>query len=155
MRLRAYRLVPLKYAETAFDGEGARREGARWNSPGVRAVYAAGSLSLAQLECLVHVRKANLLRNYVVVVAEFADALCLEATSRYGLPSDWRSEPPSPSTQALGTRWLREAASAVLRVPSVITAGESNFMFNPQHPDFTRVKLHPAAEFRFDLRLIG
>ena len=155
MTLRAHRLVPLKYAETAFDGEGARREGARWNSRGVRVVYAAGSLSLAQLECLVHVRKVDLLRNYIVVAADFAETLCLDVGQRYGLPSDWRSGPPSPSTQALGTRWVREAASAVLRVPSVVTSGESNFVFNPQHPDFARVKLHPAAEFRFDLRLVG
>lgn len=155
MTLRAYRLVPMKYAATAFDGEGAWREGARWNSQGVRVVYAAESLSLAQLECLVHVRKVNLLRNYVVVQAEFAAELCLDVERRYGLPPDWRAEPPSPSTQSLGTRWVREAASAVLRVPSAVTSGESNLVFNPRHPGFAEVKLHPATEFRFDLRLLG
>ncbi|MEO8946700.1 MAG: RES domain-containing protein, partial [Gemmatimonadaceae bacterium] len=32
--MQLWRLVKTKYASSAFDGEGARLYGARWNSPG-------------------------------------------------------------------------------------------------------------------------
>jgi RES domain-containing protein len=41
----------------------------------------------------------------------------------------------------------------VLRVPSVVTAGEFNFILNPRHPDFARLKLGLPEPFAFDARL--
>ena len=52
--LRAWRIVKAKHAATAFSGEGAVLTGGRWNSRGVRVVYASSTLSLAVLESLVH-----------------------------------------------------------------------------------------------------
>ena len=43
----AWRLVKTKYLANAFDGEGARLSGGRWNSHGVSVVYVSQSLSLA------------------------------------------------------------------------------------------------------------
>ena len=45
--IEAVRLVLSKYAESAFDGQGARLFGGRWNSKGTPMVYAASSLALA------------------------------------------------------------------------------------------------------------
>ena len=50
--IKAVRLVSPRYADIAFDGEGARRYGGRWNSKDTSMVYAASSL--AALEMLVH-----------------------------------------------------------------------------------------------------
>jgi len=60
--LTAWRIVKEKYAGTAFDGEGAMRFGGRWNSRGVRVVYASGSISLAALETLVAPESADALQ---------------------------------------------------------------------------------------------
>ena len=49
-----WRLCELADAAKAFDGEGARLYGGRWNHRGTRLVYASSTLSLAALECLVH-----------------------------------------------------------------------------------------------------
>ena len=51
-----WRLVKKRHAEVsdAFDGDGARRYGGRWNLSGTRMVYTAQSLSLAALEQFVH-----------------------------------------------------------------------------------------------------
>jgi len=51
---RAWRIVKARHATTAFNGEGARLNGGRWNSPGERVVYASATKSLAALETLVH-----------------------------------------------------------------------------------------------------
>ena len=37
----AWRIVQSHWAERAFDGEGARLYGGRWNPPGVKAIYAS------------------------------------------------------------------------------------------------------------------
>ncbi|MDB6038389.1 MAG: hypothetical protein JWM99_2230, partial [Verrucomicrobiales bacterium] len=50
----AWRIIKEKYVAGAFDGEGARLFGGRWNSTGVRVVYVSDSQALAALENLVH-----------------------------------------------------------------------------------------------------
>ncbi len=69
------------------------------------------------------------------------------------LPRDWRRLPAPPSTHELGTRWATEAHSAALRVPSIVIDGEFNYVLNPQHPDFGRLKIGAPAAFSFDPRL--
>ena len=69
------------------------------------------------------------------------------------LPPNWRSEPPPPETQRLGTEWAKRDTAAVLRVPSVIIPSEDNFLANPQHPDFGKLLIDPPQPFTFDSRL--
>lgn len=56
MSLSTFRIVKSRWASTAFDGEGARLHGGRWNSVGTRMVYTSASRSLAALEILVHLQ---------------------------------------------------------------------------------------------------
>ena len=63
----AWRIVKQKHKRSALSGEGARRFGGRWNSPGVSVVYLAQSQALAALEMLVHLDAAELLRSYVII----------------------------------------------------------------------------------------
>lgn len=49
-----WRLCHPDFVDSAFSGVGASLAGGRWNSPGVRVVYAAESRALALLEQLVH-----------------------------------------------------------------------------------------------------
>ena len=58
-----------------MDGEGARRVGGRWNSPGRCVVYMAQSVSLAVLENLVHMGREDFPVGYVVVGAIIPDTL--------------------------------------------------------------------------------
>ena len=154
MTRRAYRLIRPEYTATAFTGEGARLYGGRWNSRGVAVVYAAESLSLAQLELLVRVHSREILENqFVCIAAEYPEELALPVSDLGTLPEDWAKPMPSSSTQAIGDRWVREQRSMALWVPSVLTAGEFNLVFNPVHPDFARLEVFAAVPFRFDPRL--
>jgi len=150
----AWRIVKASYAASAFDGEGARETGGRWNSRGVPVVYAAGSVSLAILEVLVHTAAPDLLRAYVVVPAEIDEELVsrLEPTR---LPSGWRRHPPPPQVQRTGDRWVAAGTSAVLAVPSVIVPRETNYLLNPSHPDFARLRIGPPEPLDLDARLVG
>jgi RES domain-containing protein len=150
----AWRLVKTKYLPAAFDGEGARIAGGRWNSPGVRVVYAAESLSLALVEILVHLKDAGTLPAYSAVRLEFDEAI-VEALLPSRLPKNWRDYPAPAETRAIGDQWVAEARSAVLRVPSVVVPNESDCVINPIHPDFSRIRRQPPVEFPFDRRLLA
>jgi RES domain-containing protein len=152
MTVTAWRIVKARHAATAFTGEGAARTGGRWNSRGVRMVYASTTLSLAALETLVHLNPPVQLP-YVCFPIEL-DADGVETVPSADLPPEWRDEPGPVSTRLLGDRWVAAARTVALRVPSVIIPSEFNILLNPQHPDFGRLTLGPAQPFSFDPRLI-
>lgn len=141
-----------RHSANAFDGEGARLHGGRWNSRGNRMVYASATLSLAALESLVHLAPPISFR-FVAFRLEFDEAL-VEGVPLSLLPPDWTEEPPSRSTQDLGDRWVRESRSVILEVPSVLIPGESNYLINPGHPEFRSVAIGPAEAFAFNPRLL-
>lgn len=149
---RVWRIVKERHAATAFDGEGAWRFGGRWNSPGTRVVYASESKALAALETLVHLNPPVVLK-YVAIGIQFDEAL-LETMEAKNLPPDWTQEPPSRATQIIGDRWVKEARSAILELPSIIIPSESNFLLNPAHIDFSRITAARPERFSFDPRLL-
>jgi RES domain-containing protein len=149
----AWRIVKQKHSATAFSGEGAARSGGRWNSRGVPVVYTSSTQSLAALESLVHLNPPVRFR-YVAIHIKFNDAL-VEIVPPKALPSDWRVEPPLPSSQRVGDAWVLAARSAVLALPSVIVSGELNFLLNPAHPDFKKIAVGKPVSFAFDPRLLA
>jgi RES domain-containing protein len=148
----AWRIVKSKHTSTAFSGEGARREGGRWNSVGIPVVYLAESVSLAVLEMLVHLEGDELLKHYRVIPASFPRSLVKELDPKE-LSANWKKNPAPISTQRLGDQWIASRASVVLKVPSIIVARESNYLLNPHHPQFKRVHIGRPESFRFDQRL--
>jgi len=148
----AWRIVKEKHANTAFDGEGAWRYGGRWNSTGTRIIYTSATLSLAALESLVHLNPPVKFK-YVAIPIEFDDAL-LESIPVGGLPAEWTEEPPPPSTKQIGDLWVKEARSTVLELPSVIIPAEPNYLLNPAHPDFNKIRIGKPVPFAFDPRLL-
>jgi RES domain-containing protein len=147
-------ITKQKHAGSAFTGEGARLYGGRWNTPGTVILYTAQSQALAVLEMLVHLDSPELLKAYVLFEVSMEESLVVDL-DRSALPKNWRSEPPPARVQAMGDAWVESATSVVLRVPSVIVPGESNFLLNPRHPDFSRVQIGKPIPFQFDSRLSG
>jgi RES domain-containing protein len=149
----SWRIVKSRHASTAFDGEGARLYGGRWNSPGTRMVYTSRSVSLAVLEILVHLRETALLSSYSLIAARFDDAL-IEGLDHSRLPDGWRTFPALSELQHIGDEWVRSQRSAVLQVPSAVVERESNYLFNPAHPDFSSIVIGEPEPFTFDERLL-
>lgn len=147
----AWRLTKTKYLSSAWNGEGAKKAGGRWNSLGVPVVYVSASLSLALVEVLVHL-PAEILGAYSAVPVEIDDAL-MTALPPARLPPEWKDNPPPPAARAIGDRWVASGASVALRVPSVVVPGEFNFILNPAHRDFGRIRIGAPMSFPFDPRL--
>ena len=147
----AWRLTKTKHLATAWDGEGARRSGGRWNSVGTAVVYTSATLSLALVETLVHIT-SGVLPAYSAVPIEFDESLVATLEAK-DLPPNWRADPAPRTVRAIGDSWVRAATSAALRVPSVVVPVEFNYVFSPQHPDFARVSIGAPMPFPFDARL--
>ncbi len=154
--MRCFRLVDEDFLEAAFSGEGARLYGGRWNSPGVAVVYTAQSLSLAQLELLVHLEAEAVLRGHWRYFAvDVAPRAIIACESWIDLPPDWAAWPAPAATQAIGDRWIAESVSVALSVPSAVTPGERNLLLNPAHPEYAAAVWVAAPEsLRLDQRLI-
>lgn len=153
MTIRAWRIVKAKHAATAFSGDGARKYGGRWSSPGIPVVYVAGSASLAILEMLVHLQSQELLKRYVMFETSFDDAL-VKKIDAARLPKAWRQSPPTEPVQQVGDAWVADGNTAILRVPSAIVPTEWNYLLNPAHADFGKITIGPKQQVQFDPRLI-
>lgn len=148
----AWRIVKSSYAAQAFDGEGARVLGGRWNSPGHRVVYASQSAALATLEILVHLGSSSALVSWVLIGCRIPQTL-VTVVDRASLPKHWRRFPAPYELQRIGNEWITSGASAVLEVPSAIIESEHNYLLNPEHKDFSRIGLQTPVPFSFDIRL--
>ncbi|MDP1591036.1 MAG: RES family NAD+ phosphorylase [Prosthecobacter sp.] len=149
----AYRICQKRFAKTALDGEGARLLGGRWNSPGTRLVYLAGSISLAQLEMLVHLESDEVLHDRYVVIPISIPESHVTLLPREKWPRGWRAPTAPSGARRIGDEWIRSNSSVCLQVPSVLVPEESNFLLNPAHPAFSEIQIGKARSLVFDRRL--
>jgi RES domain-containing protein len=152
---RVYRILRKRYAKTPFDGEGAYRYGGRWSSPGVRLAYASEHLSLAMIEYFVHLDQDDPPPDLVVAAADVPDDVSRVDVSSVSLPATRRQTPAPVELAAIGDRFARRRREAILVVPSALAPDESNWLLNPDHPDFRRVRVRPPEPFAYDARFFA
>ena len=149
----AYRIVAPKWSHDALSGEGARKFGGRWNSPGRPMVYLGGSRALTALEMLVHLPSPlSRAKPYHIIEVQIPEHLIAHYPLNL-LPNGWRNSPPTQSTYIIGDDWLHAGGQLALRVPSTLIPEESNILLNPLHHDFSQVTQSEASNFSFDTRL--
>jgi RES domain-containing protein len=149
-----YRILRKPYARKPLDGEGVYRYGGRWSSPGVRLAYTSEHLSLAIIEYFVHISANDPPEDLVLVRAEVPDSVSrLSLTMR--LPRNWRATPPPQKLAEIGDDFVRQRQSAILIVPSVLAPTESNWLINPRHPEFRKIRVKPAKPFLYDPRFFS
>src|SRR5438132_11292193 len=149
-----WRIVRAARVRTAFTGEGSRVYGGRWNSRGTSVIYVSEHESLAALERFIHTMPLPPAERYFSFRVEWDDKLT-EYFPIKNLPSDWNAEPPRSASMQIGDEWARSARSVALALPSLLSKSEINFLLNPKHLDFKKVKVGSPVEYRFDPRLLG
>src|ERR1035441_2181020 len=98
--------------------------------------YCPGS---ALLQILVHLDSPELLKKYVLFQVGIEESYIVGIDAAV-LPRNWRSEPAPGKVQKIGDEWAARATSPVLRVPSTLVPGESNFLLNPRHAGFLKLQ---------------
>jgi RES domain-containing protein len=150
--LTVWRILTARFADSAFSGEGAGRYGGRWHRKGVPLVYTADSQSLAMLEMLV--QDQPLRARYLMIPAEIPTDLAIARVTTVQLDPDWRDAAALEALRTLGTQWAEGLTTAVLTVPSAVVPAETNYLLNPRHPDFARIRVGDPQVLITDLRLI-
>ena len=144
-----------KRAHAAFDGEGARKAGGRWNPRGVAVVYASETLSLAALELLVHADPELLPDDLVAIEADVPETVRVRRIEDDKLPRGWRRHPAPEVLTRIGADWVKDLETAILSVPSALVPREANFLLNPSHADFKKIRVGKPEPFDLDPRFAG
>ncbi len=147
-----YRIVRKPYAKRPLDGEGAFLYGGRWSSVGTRLAYSSERLSLAMLEYFIHIDMGDPPADLVLVTAEVPGDVSRTTVAPGQLPENWRRTPAPPALAALGDGFVREQRAAILVVPSALAPAEANWLINPMHPEFGKVRIRSIAPFEYDQR---
>jgi RES domain-containing protein len=144
-------------AATWDSGEGAFREGARWNSKGVRAVYCSIDAATAILEVAVHkgFKVLDTMR-YVITAARIPDITKVHIVKRDDVPNPNWLVPAAVSAgqQAFGDGLIR--LHRFVAIPSTVSTYSWNVIFDPvkargsysvesQEPFALDPRLHPPT----------
>ena len=114
--------------------------------------YTAEHLSLAIIEYFVHIDADDSPKDLVVVRAEIPDTVPRLIIPVGGLPRNWRAIPPPSELAQIGDDFVRRRQAAILIVPSALAPAESNWLINPRHPEFRKVRLNRPEPFQYDPR---
>ena len=148
-----YRIAQQIYAED-ISGKGAKLYGGRWNSEGLMALYTSSSRALALLETLAHTPAKMLQQKiYTLVTIDVPDSILIQKITLNKLPSGWDSPDARRYTQITGNQFLEGNSGMILSVPSVLVAEENNYLLNPLHFDFRKIKIIHSRIIHFDLRV--
>jgi len=148
-----WRLDHQRFAPTWDSGEGAFKLGGRWNSKGVRAVYASVDPATAIIEVAVHKGfKALDTVPHVLTSFEIVDLSRVHVVDASDVPNRNWLHPgiPSAGQQAFGDELLGSHDFVLL--PSVVSSHSWNVVFNPVRTAGAYRMLVQEA-FAFDPRL--
>ncbi len=145
-----YRLAKKEYVRD-LTGTGGLFGAGRWHEKGTRILYTAGSFSLAKLEVLANTKIIP--KNYHLILIEIPDDIRHKELSIADLPSNWNSFPHPKELVAFTGQWIKENKFLVMRVPSVHSPFEWNYLINPLHPEAGRLKIIENFAHEFDPRL--
>ena len=147
-----YRIQKAKYAND-ISGIGSTLVSGRWHQAGKTPIlYTSGNVSLAILECLVHLPSAVKPPDLVLITLDVPDKSIVKVETK-DLPENWNKKGYFETVQRWGTTWLQGLSSLAVIVPSV-TSPDYNILVNPSHPDFSHVKIMDSRQITLDDRLI-
>lgn len=145
-----YRLGKTEFIRD-ISGTGGLYGSARWHEKGTRILYTSQTLSLAKLEILANTRKIP--RNYAILMLEIPSHIACKELFIRDLPPNWNQFPHPKELVTFTNDWIKENKFLVMKVPSVHSPFESNFLINPLHPQFDDLKILDVIPHEFDQRL--
>ena len=104
------------------------------------------------VEYFVHLNADEIPDDLVLVRAEVPDSVPRGSVPLKQLPPQWRQTPAPAILTEIGDHFIHEGKASILIVPSAIAPSESNWLINPAHPAFSKIRVHPAEPFVYDPR---
>ncbi|MFM2327504.1 MAG: hypothetical protein RIR31_1706, partial [Bacteroidota bacterium] len=142
-----YRICNTLYKDD-ISGYGASVRGARWNPSGTSMLYTSEHISLCALEMLVNILLTEVKINFHLLQISVPENASLSLVAAQKLKQNWRDD--EGYTNFIGNEFCKNKDSLVLKVPSAIISEEYNYLINPTHPDFKKIKILNSKPFIFD-----
>ena len=145
----AYRICNPLFSDD-ISGTRAKLYGGRWNSKGVGMLYLTEFISLAVLEMLVHIQFKDISVEMSLLHISLPETE-LKELKLNKLKQNWIKD--DSYTKFIGDEFIRSGKSLAMKVPSAVVTEEHNFIINPLHPDFKKIKITGTRNFETDKRL--
>ncbi|MEO5975563.1 MAG: RES family NAD+ phosphorylase [Chryseolinea sp.] len=150
--MRVYRIQKKKYAAD-ITGFGSTLVAGRWHQAGKSPIlYTSNNISLAILECVVHLTSSVKPPDLMLLTLEIPDD-SIVTIAEADLPVNWNKKGYYDDVQQWGTAWLQSLTSLAIMVPSV-TSPDFNILINPSHRDFDSIAVAASRRITLDDRLI-
>ncbi|MGH8492187.1 MAG: RES family NAD+ phosphorylase [Moraxellaceae bacterium] len=149
----AWRLDNARHASTWDSGEGAFQFGGRWNSRKQRTVYCSLDPAAAILEVAVHKQFRTLdTVAHIMTALEVFNPADIHVVEPGDVPNPGWLRPgiPGAGQQAFGDLLL--ARHAFILIPSSVSTGSWNLLFNPERAR-GKYSLYQQEAFALDTRL--
>ena len=148
--MKLYRLTETRFASD-LTGTGGLYGPGRWHNEGTRLLYTAQHVSLAIVEVLANTE--ILPRDYSLVTFELPVTASIRQLTGDELPANRRDVPAPAALADFATIWIQQNQHWVLRVPSVQSPTEYNYLLNPLHPEHQTLKVVSIEPHPFHARL--
>jgi RES domain-containing protein len=151
-----YRVVAFGSQAIALIGYGAKFFGGRWSDKGHAVIYTSGDAVTAMEETRyassgLGLSKGDLLPR-VVIPIDIPSNVAVERINVNHLPKGWNDDLTwRKFTVEIGTSWVVSKRTCVLGVPSVVRPDKFNYLINPEHEDFARIKVKDGIELAGDI----
>lgn len=146
----AYRIVDEKFKDD-LSGDGAKLYGGRWNPKGSPLLYCSEHISLCMLENMVNMTTGLYRRNFSLIHLQLP-LIEIQELNPDALKPDWFED--IDYTRWLGSQFLAQNGF-ILKVPSAVVPQEFNFIINPMHSHFKKIKISAQYPYHFDDRLFS
>ena len=139
-----YRISHSRYSDD-ISGAGSKRYGSRWNSAGIPMLYTAEHISLAILEMLVNTQFKDYDVALDLMYIQFPPHPPASEIRAAKLKENWRED--FEVTRFIGDEFINQKQNLLLKVPSAVVQEEYNYLANPLHSDFKKIKIIKTRSF--------
>ena len=145
-----YRISNARYSDD-ISGAGAKLMGGRWNSKGIPVLYMSEYISLAVLEMLVNTNFKDFDIALDLMYINIPNQVKVTSIEVKSLKINWKDD--FEYTRYIGDEILKQKEVALIKVPSAVINEEHNYLANPLHADFKKIKIVKIKSFWPDERL--
>lgn len=145
-----YRICNTIYNED-LTGTGSKLFGGRWNSKGIPMLYVSQNISLAVLEMLVNNQFKDFATSLSLLKISIPDNCEIPEIKLAKLKLLWNED--FSYTKFMGNEFIKSMGNIAIKVPSTVIPEEHNYLLNPLHKDYKKIKIIETILFKTDKRL--